>query len=98
MGTMYDSTNADDIPSGAEIVAGYIDGGFDWSVANWERFSDAQKIRITVTASNLQADVLDVENGDASPGQAAEWVRQSVGLKIVYHSKAVDVPGVERQL
>jgi hypothetical protein len=74
--TMYDSTTAADIPADAEVVAGYVDGKYAWSPADWARFPNAVKVRITVFGGTLDADVLDVEPGDATAQEAADWVRQ----------------------
>jgi hypothetical protein len=73
MGTMYDSVTASDIPADALIVAGYVDGAYTWSEADWAQFPGAAKVRIAVSASSHDAQVLDVENGDATPDQAPEW-------------------------
>lgn len=73
--TMHDSVTARDIPSDAEMVAGYIDGKYAWSAADWARFPHAAKVRIAVRASTNDGDVLDVEPGDATPAQAAGWIR-----------------------
>jgi hypothetical protein len=72
---MYDSTTASDIPEDAPCVAGYVDGNYKWSDADWERFPDARKVRIAVFASTNDGDCLDVENGDATVDQAPVWVR-----------------------
>ena len=74
MRTMYDSVTAGDIPLSAQIVAGYIDGPYTWSAADWHRFAGKTCVRITVTAAANDGDVLDVETGDATPQQAPGWV------------------------
>lgn len=73
---MYDSTAAADIPASAEMVAGYIDGLYRWTDADWARFSHAVRIRIAVKASTNDGDVLDVEPGDAGPADAPGWIRR----------------------
>lgn len=73
-GPMYDSTTASDIPTSAPMVAGYIDGLYAWSMADWARFPAAVKVRIAVFATTNDGDVLDVEQGDATPSQAPAWV------------------------
>jgi hypothetical protein len=70
---MYDSVTAGDIPTSAQVVAGYIDGDYAWSADDWKRFPDADKVLITVTGS-LTANVADVENGDMDPSQALKWI------------------------
>jgi hypothetical protein len=73
MTLMYDSVTPADISRDAEIVAGYIDGEWAWSDADWALFPKAEKVRITISASLDDGRVLDVENGDATPEQAPGW-------------------------
>jgi hypothetical protein len=77
---MYDSTTAADIPADAQLVAGYVDGDFAWSQADFTRFPHA--ITITVFGGQV-ADVCDREAGDLTPDQAASWIAQYPG-NIVY--------------
>lgn len=72
---MYDSVTAADIPADAQMVAGYVDGRYRWSDADWARFPSAVKVRIAVFASSNDGHVLDVEPGASSPGQAPGWVQ-----------------------
>jgi hypothetical protein len=80
---MYDSVTPSAIPSNAAAVAGYVDGAYRWSDADWARFPGAVKVRIAVFPWTPDGHVLDVERGDATPGQAPGWVamRQRAGLK-----------------
>lgn len=73
--TMYDSVTAPELPRGAEMVAGYVDGRYAWSAADWELFPDSEKVRVAVRASTDSGDVIDCETGDATPAEAAAWVR-----------------------
>jgi hypothetical protein len=70
--TMYDSINPAHLPAGALYLAGYGDG--DWPDYNAirARFPHAQVLSITVTPFR-DADVLDVETGDATPGDVPTW-------------------------
>ncbi|MDE3112730.1 MAG: hypothetical protein KGK34_07275 [Chloroflexota bacterium] len=92
---MADSVTASDIvaafaPGGAaaalhlDLVAGYVDGAFAWSDADWSLFS-CPKVRISTSAATSPkvAHVLDVENGDATPDQAVAWIKwaRSLGLR-----------------
>jgi hypothetical protein len=79
--TMYDGVTPGNIPTSAQIVAGYIDGDYAWSSEDWDMFPDAEKVLITVTGS-LTANVADIENGDLTPAQAVEWIKakQAKGL------------------
>lgn len=86
---MYDSVTAADIPRGAGMVAGYVDGIYRWSDADWARFPKATKVRITVGSGTLDADVADMENGDYTPDQAAAWEKRKIardGFAVSYFS------------
>jgi len=73
---MADSTKAIDIPVGQfEFVGGYINGDYQWSVADWARFPGEVKVRINVFAYVNDGHVLDVELGDATPTQGVAWVQ-----------------------
>lgn len=72
---MYDSITAADIPAGAAMVAGYVDGIYRWSDADWARFPIAVKVRIAVSAFTNDGHVLDQETGNATPDQAPGWVQ-----------------------
>jgi len=62
MRLMYDSTNPNDIPTNAPMVAGYIDGTtFKWPESSWSRFPNAVKVRIARRTSTNDGHVLDVE-------------------------------------
>jgi hypothetical protein len=71
---LYDGITASNIPLDAQMVAGYDDGLYRWSAADWARFPNAVKIHIAVFASDNESTVLDVEPGDATPAQAPGWV------------------------
>jgi hypothetical protein len=70
--TMYDAVNASAIPANAEIVAGYVEGRYAWSAADWARFPNA--VKVTIAIWNADADVLDIETGDATPAMGPAWV------------------------
>lgn len=78
---MYDGINslaagiARQFPNAA-MVAGYINGSYAWTQADWDLFPHAVRVQITVTASADAGDVLDVESGDATPGQTAGWIQR----------------------
>lgn len=75
MRKMYDSVNPARIPRDAQMVAGYVNGPYKWSAADWALFPNAVHVGIAVRASFDGGEVLDVEPGDATPAQAVEWVR-----------------------
>jgi hypothetical protein len=78
---MYDGINslaagiAHKFP-GAAMVAGYVNGSYAWTQAEWDLFPHAVKVRISVTASANTGDVLDVESGNATPAQTAGWIQR----------------------
>lgn len=78
----YDSITAADIPANAQIVAGYCDGRFSWSNADWARFPNVPAVRIACFASTNDGQVLDVETGCAAPAEAPDWVlkRRAAGV------------------
>lgn len=82
MRTMYDSVEAGAIPTSAALVAGYVDGHFVWSDADWARFPHSRKVRIAVFADTNDGHVLDVEQGNATPTEAPGWVlmRREAGI------------------
>ena len=96
MATMYDSVDPSQIPADAAIVAGYIDGRYAWTQADWDRFPNAQHVRIAVFASTDDGEVLDVESGDATPDEAPGWVtkRRFAGVKPTIYTSLSMVPVV----
>jgi len=75
MRTCYDSTRASDIPLTAVMVAGYVDGIWRWSDADWQRFSNAVKVPIACFPTTNDGVVGDVETGDMLPWELPDWVR-----------------------
>lgn len=69
---MFDSITLDAIPKDAKAAAGYVGGRwptFPRIVSGWPK---ARHVSIAVTAKQ-DADMLDVEPGDAVPAQAVDW-------------------------
>lgn len=83
---MYDSITLDAIPVNARAVAGYVNGRWPTFHEIEKRWPRAKRLSIAVTAA-VDADCLDVENGDASPEQAPAWVRRQ-------HARGVERPAV----
>ena len=79
---MLDSVSPDKIPPGTPIVAGYVDGRYAWTAADWARFPTSVHVRIAVQATTNDGDVLDVEKGDATPTDAPGWVERRRAAKI----------------
>jgi hypothetical protein len=81
---MYDTIASDAhlIPANAQMVAGYVDGLYVWSDAEWARFPNATKIRIAVFTSTNDGHVLDCEQGNNTPASSVDWVlmRRKAGI------------------
>lgn len=75
MRTLYDSVNINAIPANPEMVAGYVNGRWPTYNSLIQKFPQAVHVSIAVTA-NADAQVLDVETGDATPGQAPAWAQR----------------------
>jgi len=74
MRTFYDAIHPANIPTTAQGVAGYVDGRYAWTAADWARFPHAVKARIAVFSSTNDGHVLDVEAGCSTPANAPGWV------------------------
>lgn len=76
MRIMYDGIDSDAgiIPADAQLVAGYVDGDYVWTGADWARFPHAVHVRIAVHAGTDDGHVLDVESGNATPAESVDWV------------------------
>jgi len=71
---MYDAVVPSHIPVNAQMVAGYVDGDYRWTAADWARFPTAVRCAIATVATTDAGQVLDVERFDARPDQAPGWV------------------------
>jgi hypothetical protein len=80
--TCYDAITPANIPSNAQMVAGYVDGRYAWKATDWARFPHAVKVRIAVFSSTADGHVLDVEPGCSTPANAPGWVvrRRAAGV------------------
>lgn len=78
---MFDSTTPGEIPADAEVVAGYVDGLYRWSDADWARFPNAAKVRIAVFPTTNDGDVLDCESWDARPRECPGWLAMRMAAK-----------------
>lgn len=81
--TMLDSTSAANIPADAVMVAGYVDGNYAWSDADWARFPNAVKVRIAVKPTTNDGHVIDVEPGNWTDADSIAWVqmRRAAGVE-----------------
>lgn len=74
MRTMYDGITPTEVPPGGQLYAGYVDGNWPSYPGLVARFPAVVHVPIAVSASTDAGTVLDVEQGDASPAQAVDWV------------------------
>ncbi len=73
-----DSITASDIPlAGLDVAMGYINGAYAWSGADAQRFAGRgiPVSFIDVNASRPDADILDVEVGNATVSGAVHWIQ-----------------------
>lgn len=67
-----------------DMVAGYANGLYAWTAADWARFPNQAHVTIDVRGTDIGADVLDVESGDATPADSVTWVRNKLLQKPGY--------------
>jgi hypothetical protein len=75
MTTMYDGVNPGLVPAGADVYAGYINGM--WPTYNnfVQMYPTAKHVSISVFSAG-DAQVLDVENGDAAAVDVPAWLNR----------------------
>ena len=96
MRTMYDAIYPANIPTDAQMVAGYVDGHWAWTAAEWALFPNAVKVRIAVFPSTNDGHCLDIEVGDATPAQGPAWVvmRRNAGIDPSVYCNTATWPAV----
>lgn len=98
--TMYDSIQVSQIPPDATAAAGYVNGNWPTYEALKAKFPHAHLLSIAVNAS-ADADVLDVEQGDATPPQAPGWIKRQFARQAcrpVIYANASTMPAVVQAL
>lgn len=93
---MADSVTVADLPPGLDFYAGYISGRYANATQVQARFPHATVLTIATSAVH-DADCLDVEQGDAVPGDAPAWVRRQQARGItrpVVYSGQASMPAV----
>lgn len=78
--TMFDDVSQGLLPSGAYAYGAYVNGTFQNYAAVKAAHPKAHILGISVTAGAV-SDCLDIENGDATPGQAPGWYSRSKGKR-----------------
>lgn len=93
---MWDGVTAGNLPTNAQLVAGYLTGPYTWSAADWARFPNSIHVGICTQARYNIGVVLDVETGDATPVQAPGWVtaRRAAGIDPTVYCNASTWPSV----
>ena len=76
MRTSYDSINVRALPAGADLYLGYDDGNWPDADTIAQLFKGKTVVRITVFPGDNEGDMLDVEKGDATAGDAPGWVQR----------------------
>lgn len=93
---MYDSVNANNLPVNGDFYAGYVAGNWPNFIEISKKFPKKRVVSIAVQADE-DAQVLDIEQGDATADQAPAWVvrMRKAGRKrpTIYTSRA-NVPAV----
>ena len=77
MATIYDAVDVSAIPSNATTILAYIDGKWPTLAAAKARFPHATILTVTTNGFN-EADICDVESGDATPAIAAAGVKHGL--------------------
>jgi len=70
---MYDGIDPNTVPAGAQVYAGYVNGNWPSYNALVAKFPNAQHVTITVFSGG-DAQVLDVEQGDAAAVDVPAWL------------------------
>lgn len=78
---MYDSIDPSQIPDNAQAAAGYVNGSWPTWSSLAAKFPNAHRLSIAVNSSG-DATCLDVENGDATVGDAPGWYARQVAVGV----------------
>lgn len=79
---LYDSIRAANIPKTAQAVAGYDDGAYAWSQADYDSFPQAV-IKRHITVGYLRGDTVDIERFNAQPSFAGPYIVNRLNAGIV---------------
>ncbi len=77
---MFDSITLKEIPESAPAVAGYTGGNWPTYRELRGRFPKSKLLSIAIQSSE-DADVLDIEPGNATPADAPGWVRRQLRVR-----------------
>lgn len=96
--TMIDGINSDAATMARQagdyqLVAGYVDGLYAWSDAQWNLFPPGIiRVRVAVFSTTSDGHVLDSEPGNATPAQCVDWVlmRRAAGIDPTVYCNQLD--------
>jgi hypothetical protein len=96
---LLDAAHAADVPGAPPVVAGYVDGLYRWSAADWARFPRSVQVRIATSALTDDGNAGDVETGDMTPQQAPSWVlrRRAAGVEPMIYCSLATWPQVKSE-
>lgn len=96
--TCYDSSTWTDIPKSAEAVLLYIDGLYKAPMDAPLTFPNLKATWWITIWDEPMAQVIDVENGDATPAKALEWslVKRQMGATPIVYCNDSTWPEVKR--
>lgn len=79
-------------PGAISFVAGYVDGLYRWSTADWALFPNSVHVRIAVFATTNDGHVLDCEPGNCTPAESVDWVlmRRRAGVDPTVYCNELD--------
>lgn len=99
MRRMYDSTTARDVPKGAAMVAGYVDGLYENADELRRLHPGATLVTITIHGA-AGANAFDTEPGNAGPAAAARWAcaELSAGRRPTVYTMASWLPTVRAEV
>jgi len=76
---MYDSIEPALMPSGGDVVAGYVGGSWPtFTNGDLARYAHGRRMLSIAVYPGLDADALDIEKSDATPAQAVEWAKRQL--------------------
>lgn len=94
---MFDDVNLDLIPADAEVIGVYIDGRYKDLAAAKARFPKAKFVTIAISA-NDDADVLDVEPGNAGIADIYRWLKRQLGRGVWRPAVYISVGSLDKMM
>lgn len=94
---MPDSTDVAALPPGYGQYLGYVDGQWPTAPELARRFPGARIVSLTVTGATLAATGADIEPGNLTAKDGAQWARQRInqapGFRPVLYASVIGEPG-----